>query len=508
MTGECMPNGAVLDKNAYRTRNMGRTPLEFGFLLLILDIVALAIAAWLAGGVTHIVQTILKTPALSASYVFNDRQNIYIFLSFIVMTLLWSKGLYTQRVPWWSQVQYIGKVIFLAFLLDGFINFGLLINESRLLIAATWILAFGLIVPFRWVACQTAARMGWWKIPTVIIADNSTVTDLIYAFHADPCAGYDVNTVFLRDRDRGEFDVTNLPASCRHVQIRDGMMEYETYIRENPDHFYVVSLDAFRGETRDSLINTMDDLSVSYAIVPSITRIGLYEMEPRYFFGHDVMMLQARSQTNLASVSLSRAIKRAMDITASGLALALLSPLLIGVVVMLKVEGQGGTPFYGGKRIGRNGNKFSCWKFRSMEPDSDHLLHAYLAQDEKIKADWEKYRKLPNDPRVTTRTARFIRKASIDELPQLWNVLVGDMSLVGPRPILQDEVPYFGDALKEYLSVRPGLTGLWQVSGRNATSFMRRVYWDSWYVRNWSLWGDIVILIKTPLVLLSRKGAS
>jgi len=144
-----------------------------------------------------------------------------------------------------------------------------------------------------------------------------------------------------------------------------------------------------------------------------------------------------------------------------------------------------------------------------MEPDSDHLLQEYLNSNPELRQDWETYRKLPRDPRVTTKTARLIRKLSLDELPQLWNIFVGDMSLVGPRPILEDETGYFNEnTLKDYLSIRPGLTGLWQVSGRNKTSFRRRVYWDSWYVRNWSLWGDLIILIKTPIVLLTRKGAS
>jgi lipopolysaccharide/colanic/teichoic acid biosynthesis glycosyltransferase len=142
-----------------------------------------------------------------------------------------------------------------------------------------------------------------------------------------------------------------------------------------------------------------------------------------------------------------------------------------------------------------------------MEPDSDQLLEKLLAEDPAAREEWERYRKLKNDPRVTTRTARLIRKASIDELPQLWNVLVGDMSLVGPRPILENEVAYFGESLNEYLQVRPGITGLWQVSGRNETSFERRVYWDSWYVRNWSIWGDIVILLKTLSVVVTGRGA-
>jgi len=172
----------------------------------------------------------------------------------------------------------------------------------------------------------------------------------------------------------------------------------------------------------------------------------------------------------------------------------------------LKLEGQSGSIFYGGKRIGKDGRLFRCWKFQTMEPKAQHLLQELLDRDPVAREKWEKFRKLDSDPRVTTRTARFIRKASIDELPQLWNVLIGDMSLVGPRPALSDETHYFGDRLSDYLSVQPGITGLWQVSGRNDTSFKRRVYWDSWYVRNWSFWGDVVILIKTPFVLLLQRG--
>jgi lipopolysaccharide/colanic/teichoic acid biosynthesis glycosyltransferase len=143
-----------------------------------------------------------------------------------------------------------------------------------------------------------------------------------------------------------------------------------------------------------------------------------------------------------------------------------------------------------------------------MQPNSDYLLEELFVKDPQAKADWEKYRKIMGaDPRVTTKTARIIRKLSLDELPQIWNVLKGDMSLVGPRPILEEEKHYFGDRLHEYAAARPGITGLWQVSGRNETSFERRVYLDTWYVRNWSLWGDIVILLKTLQVVVSRAGA-
>ncbi len=203
----------------------------------------------------------------------------------------------------------------------------------------------------------------------------------------------------------------------------------------------------------------------------------------------------------------SGAVKRSLDILISGSALLVCLPVFAVIALMLKIEGQGGSIFYGGQRVGRNGMPFSCWKFRSMQPDSDHVLQAYLKKHPLLKRHWEKFRKLPNDPRVVSRTARIIRKFSLDELPQLWNVLVGDMSLVGPRPMLPEEAHYFGSRIVYYISVRPGLTGLWQVSGRNSTSFKHRVHLDSWYVRNWSLWQDIRIMLKTPLAMLNTKGA-
>ena len=142
-----------------------------------------------------------------------------------------------------------------------------------------------------------------------------------------------------------------------------------------------------------------------------------------------------------------------------------------------------------------------------MKTDGDAILADLLARDEEARAEWDKFQKLKNDPRIDTRISGLLRKISLDELPQIWNVFHGDMSLVGPRPILPSQREEYGGLLEQYYAVRPGLTGLWQVSGRNETSFQQRVYWDSWYIRNWSLWYDIVILFKTAKVLVTGKGA-
>jgi undecaprenyl-phosphate galactose phosphotransferase len=149
---------------------------------------------------------------------------------------------------------------------------------------------------------------------------------------------------------------------------------------------------------------------------------------------------------------------------------------------------------------------FGCLKFRTMVPDADGVLRRLLEVDPRARAEWERDFKLKDDPRITP-IGDFLRRTSLDELPQLWNVLKGEMSLVGPRPIIEEEVERYGDQVGYYLETRPGITGLWQISGRNNIGYDDRVALDSWYVRNWSIWYDLVILVKTIAVVLRGKGA-
>jgi lipopolysaccharide/colanic/teichoic acid biosynthesis glycosyltransferase len=158
------------------------------------------------------------------------------------------------------------------------------------------------------------------------------------------------------------------------------------------------------------------------------------------------------------------------------------------------------------RRVGAGGRPFYCLKFRTMVVDADRALDEALARDPALAAEWAASRKLTNDPRVT-RIGRILRKTSLDELPQLINVLRLEMSLVGPRPIVEDEIPLYGEAIAQYYATRPGLTGLWQVSGRSNTSYAKRVQLDVWYVNNWTIWNDIAVLFKTIPVVLGRQGA-
>jgi len=198
-------------------------------------------------------------------------------------------------------------------------------------------------------------------------------------------------------------------------------------------------------------------------------------------------------------------LKRAMDVGIASLALTLLAPVFL--IMLFMVRRDGGPGLFGHMRVGRHGQLFPCLKFRSMVVDSQARLDALLACDPQARAEWEATRKLKRDPRVT-RIGEFLRKTSLDELPQLINVLRGEMSLVGPRPVQQAELErFYGAAAAHYISVRPGITGLWQVSGRSSTSYATRVALDVAYVARPSLWQDVTILVRTPVAVLSRKGA-
>jgi exopolysaccharide production protein ExoY len=187
------------------------------------------------------------------------------------------------------------------------------------------------------------------------------------------------------------------------------------------------------------------------------------------------------------------------------LILACASPVLALLAWLIRRDG--GPATYQHYRVGCGGRVFPCLKFRTMRPDAERALHEVLERDASLRAEWQRDHKLAQDPRVT-RFGRWLRRSSLDELPQLLNVLRGEMALVGPRPITMPELRRYGPARWQYLSVVPGMTGLWQVSGRNRTGYERRVELDQIYVRTRSAWLDCKILAKTVLVVLSRDGAS
>ena len=196
---------------------------------------------------------------------------------------------------------------------------------------------------------------------------------------------------------------------------------------------------------------------------------------------------------------------RILDLFIIFSSLPILAPIFLCLIAAIKLDSKG-SAFYRQTRIGKNGEKFKVIKFRTMVQNADKVLFKYLEENPELLAEWNADHKLKHDPRIT-RTGRILRKASLDELPQLINVLKGEMSLVGPRPIVSEEIERYGDRFKYYAQVPPGITGLWQVSGRNDVTYQERVQLDEYYVRNRSIWLNVQILIKTTMAVLRQNGA-
>lgn len=199
-------------------------------------------------------------------------------------------------------------------------------------------------------------------------------------------------------------------------------------------------------------------------------------------------------------------LKRAFDIAFSVFALLFFFPLFLGLAIIIRLTSKG-PAIYAHERIGRGGKTFRCFKFRSMYADSDERLKELLKNNPEMKEEWDRSHKLKNDPRITP-IGKFIRKTSLDEFPQFLNVLKGDLSVVGPRPVVRAEVnKHLKEKAPKILSVRPGLTGIWQVSGRSNTTYAERIMMDEAYIDSHNLWLDIKLIAKTVPAMLSKRGA-
>ena len=210
-------------------------------------------------------------------------------------------------------------------------------------------------------------------------------------------------------------------------------------------------------------------------------------------------------QSKVAPYTIGGKSKRIFDVIIASITLIVFLPLFAFVVLLLKLTDPGPVIFRH-IRVGHGGLRFACFKFRSMVLDSDKVLKTLLESDPAARKEWDRTQKLANDPRITP-VGKFLRQSSLDELPQLINVIRGDMSLVGPRPIVPSELTRYGDKLSLYLLARPGITGIWQVSGRNDCGYDRRIEMDANYVRNWRFSTDFVILLRTLGAVLAQRGS-
>ena len=252
-----------------------------------------------------------------------------------------------------------------------------------------------------------------------------------------------------------------------------------------------------------TLIDEIFPLVKNISFVPETEELPVSNMEMHRLYSENLVVISVK---NNLSRWYNQFLKRAFDLSVATVGTIAISPILLGIAIAIKASSPG-PAFYAHRRIGKDGIYFNCYKFRSMVVDSDRRLQEYLRANPEAAKEWEETHKLKHDPRVT-KIGAFLRKTSLDELPQLFNVIRGQMSLVGPRPIVDEEVIKYDVFFSDYTMVRPGMTGLWQTSGRSDTSYSRRVRLDAWYVRNWNIWLDISLLVKTVRVVLSsRSGA-
>ena len=310
----------------------------------------------------------------------------------------------------------------------------------------------------------------------------------------------DVNSWFVEDNSFG-FNVAS-------KIIVDGMEEEELqarikYLIDSHKHYaVVVSLAGQETDKAFQMVNyVLHHVSRVY-VIPQISKLPLINSEFFNSINHKGMALYVKNKLLHEG---ERNIKAFFDKVLSITLFMLFLPIILILYIVVYISTKG-DPVYKQKRIGKDGKAFHIYKFRTMRVDADKMLEEMLENDPELKAEWQREFKLKDDPRIT-RVGKFLRRTSLDELPQLYNVFQGKMSLVGPRPIIADEVPKYGEYIKYFTAVKPGITGLWQVSGRNDISYDERVRLDVWYVRNWSLELDIMILVKTAAIVLMRKGS-
>lgn len=439
----------------------------------------------------------------SIQIIFNNNiTSLGIYLSLILLSLLWFfiHGHYTTRKAFWDE---LGQTLSFIFIL-GLLNFTLIFFTQTKAdwIWLAWLAAFILVPIARIITKHILNFINCWKIKTVVIGISENAIEAVEALQSEPLLGYEV-IAFLAFCDN------NLPET---IQVKKQTIPVYCLDLDNP----LQSIQKFgkpqiviAPSDKEDIKNTqyiIEKIGVYYHhinVVPPLKGLPLFGIEASHFFSHEVLFLHVR---NTLSRLENRIIKRLFDIVASSILLLLLTPLFAYVIYRIWKE-DGFPVIFTQDRVGKDGKLFKFFKFRSMVKDAEAQLKQWKAENNELYQEYTANNfKLKNDPRVLG-VGKLIRSSSIDELPQLWNVLIGDMSLVGPRPILEREIKDYGEKISYYKQAIPGISGLWQISGRSHTTFEDRAYYDSWYIKNWSLWYDIVILIRTVKVVLFKEGA-
>lgn len=410
-------------------------------------------------------------------------------------------GHYNRRRQLWQEVGDVAAVLAVVMLLDAALLYLLKINFSRLWVISSWATAVAVVPLVRLGIKRFSMSFGGWRQPAIIVGTGPLAKEAACAHLGDVHMGYDV-VGFVDPQAQPNRDADELSVAGRELPIWTLDQQTGGLPAWIGSPHVIVALEIDQIAEQERLIERISLTHGDIDMISPVRGLPINNAKATHFFSYDILSLRI---SNNLSRPWSQMLKRLFDIIGAVGLILLFGPIMLLLAIKLKLEG--GNIFFGHTRVGRNGQLFKCLKFRSMVHNSAEVLARLLAEDPAAREEWDKTYKLKNDPRVTP-FGHFLRKSSLDELPQLFNVLRGEMSLVGPRPVVPDELERYGDAKVYYLEVRPGLTGLWQISGRSDLDYEQRVNLDTWYVRNWTLWYDILILFKTVMVVPSKASGA
>jgi len=464
----------------------------FNFFIIIFDLLLLLFLLYLS----IVIRTKIVPLFFSDLPFFNHSFKKYLWLVGVHFGVMIYEGAYSKRLTFWDEVKLLWKSTFLTGVIVAVILFvsKQAIEYSRLVVL-TWLFLCFIVLPILRMRLKGILyKLGWGREKVFIVGATENGTKFVKAIRAEPNLGYEV-VGFIDDETKHHEiegikvfkDKEGIKRYIQHFNIQTIVISDSYKFNEKFLYFFNKNLTKFR--------------KIFY--IPEVKQIPVIGTEMRYFFKEDVFALELKN--NLAN-PFNYFVKRTIDYLFSLVLFILAVPLFIFIPVIIKLTSKGPIIF-SQERIGKGGKPFKCYKFRTMYEDAEEKLKQVLETNSGAKAEWETKYKLTNDPRVTP-IGKFLRKTSLDELPQIFNVLKGEMSLIGPRPVTKEELDkYYQENAEFYCLIPPGITGLWQVSGRSNLTYEERVSLDCWYIRNWSLWLDLVILLKTVKVVLKGEGA-
>lgn len=422
--------------------------------------------------------------------------NFWIAFPAIYMVFLNISRLYSRRRPFYKEVE---KIFYASVYGTLSVIFVLYVGKtagstSRFFVCLFGILSFLYLAIARYAIKTYLMKNRLLLVPVLIIGAGKTAAILAKCLTADAGMGYEI--VGLLEDNRVEKGI------LEQYPVLGKFEDAEKVIQETGVQCVFIAAPGLDSVKQGELIYRVQPYVKNIGVVPNLIGVPTGSVEIEKFYNERLILLGLKN--NLAR-PINRLIKTLFDYCVTTVGIVLISPVMLGISFWIWFDSPGPVIFKH-ERVGMGGKPFYCYKFRTMCEDADEKLSQLLKDNPGVREEWEKEYKLKDDPRVT-RCGAFLRKTSLDELPQVFNVLLGDMSLVGPRPVTPEELPRYGHFADDYLMVKPGITGIWQVSGRSDTTYEERVQMDSWYVRNWSIWIDMVLLFRTFKTVISRSGA-